>query len=78
VTLLNVLLSADSALIIIMIPSLSHIRGFLSKMLYMLASLQLLLVLSSPTWKMRVVMNCHDEREVIATYVSACGVKAVK
>ena len=29
-------------------------------------------------WKMRVVMICHDERDVIVTYVSACGVKAVK
>jgi len=25
---------------------------------------------------MRVVMICHDEKEVIVTYVSACGVKA--
>ena len=23
-------------------------------------------------------MICHDEREVIVTYISACGVKAVK
>ncbi len=30
------------------------------------------------SWKMRVVMICHDEREVIVTNVSACGVKAVK
>jgi len=29
-------------------------------------------------WKMRVVMICHGEREVIVTNVSACGVKAVK
>jgi len=28
------------------------------------------------TWKIRGVMICHDEREVIVTYVSACGVKA--
>jgi len=27
---------------------------------------------------MRVVMICHDEKEVIVTYVSACGEKAVK
>ena len=29
-------------------------------------------------WKMHIVMICHDEREEIVTYVSVCGVNAVK